>query len=85
MLYLFLTLMLVLSIVLLSSALFTQHIRLTGKNLKARRRRNRLATPSSVETGDWGRVICLTRKSICGERLRATSKECQRVNPRSYV
>ena len=50
MLYLFLILMPVLSIVLLPSALFT-HIRLTGKNLKARRRRNRLATPSSVETG----------------------------------
>ena len=50
MLYLLMILMPVLSIVLLPSALFT-HIRLTGKNLKARRRRNRLATPSSVETG----------------------------------
>ena len=33
---------------------------------------------------DWGRVICLTRKSICDKKLQATPKECQRTNPHFY-
>ena len=81
MLYLLLILMPVLSIVLLPISLIRTHLADWPKSQSP-------PSPKSSrhpELGrDWSRVICLTRKSICDEKLQATPKQYQRTDPLFY-